>query len=266
MIDDDDDLLDDDDELPDDEAAGDAAGPAWVMLVVDDEPDVLAVTRVALAGLSYQGRGLEIIGAASAAEARGILARRRDIAVILLDVVMETDHAGLDLAREIRQTMELADVRIVLRTGQPGRAPEREVILAFDINDYKSKTELTADRLFSTVVTALRGYADMRELDRMRSEAYAQLGGQVALLALALSLVPEPMLHVDRDGVITVANEPFTGLVGGDVVGEAIADVLPGFDAEAETQAVGSGTYAVEAAGDDDGGYVVLFGTVGAGA
>lgn len=249
--DDDDELLDDDDEI------ATAPAPTWVMLVVDDEPDVHAFTRVALADLVYQGKALEILSAASAAEAREILAERPDIAVILLDVVMETDHAGLDLARDIRQDMGLTDVRIVLRTGQPGQAPEREVILAFDINDYKAKTELTADRLYSAVITALRGYADILELERMRGQAYDLLSGQIELLSLSLSLVGDPMAHVDRDGTVTVANDAFTALVGGGA-GEAIDDVLPGFDPAAETHAIAGKTYALDAVGDEDGGYVVL--------
>ena len=133
----------------------------WRMLVVDDEPDVHRVTRMVLADFSFEGRSLEIISALSGGEAREILRKANDIAVILLDVVMETDDAGLTLVREIRQDIGNENVRIVLRTGQPGMAPEQKVIVEYDINDYKSKAELTAQKLFTTIVAALRSYRDL---------------------------------------------------------------------------------------------------------
>ena len=55
-------------------------------------------------------------------------------------------------------------MRIILRTGQPGQAPERRVIVDYDINDYKAKTELTADKLFTSLTAALRSY---QQLERM---------------------------------------------------------------------------------------------------
>jgi len=42
---------------------------------------------------------------------------------VLLDVIMETDQAGLDLVEFIRDTLKNETVRIILRTGQPGQAP-----------------------------------------------------------------------------------------------------------------------------------------------
>jgi len=135
-----------------------ASGTNWRVLVVDDDEEVHAVTRLALKGLQFAGRGVEILSAFSATAARAILATEDDIAMILLDVVMETDDAGLRLVRHIREELKNGNVRIVLRTGQPGQAPEDDVILRYDINDYKAKTELTVQKLFTTTVMALRAY------------------------------------------------------------------------------------------------------------
>lgn len=140
----------------------------WRILVVDDDPAVHAVTNLALKNLQFQGRGLDILVAQSAAEAREILAREKNIAVVLLDVVMETESAGLDLVSYIREDLGNANIRIILRTGQPGQAPEDEVIFQYDINDYKTKTELTVQKLFSSTVTALRTYERLRFLDEQR--------------------------------------------------------------------------------------------------
>lgn len=141
------------------------AEPPWKILVVDDEPEVHNVTRLVLGGFQFEGRGLEFIGAHSAAEARGLLAAHPDAAVILLDVVMETETAGLELARYIREELHNANIRIVLRTGQPGQAPEEQVILNYDINDYKAKTELTATKLFTTMVASLRSFQHLQTLE-----------------------------------------------------------------------------------------------------
>ncbi|MBY0431191.1 MAG: response regulator, partial [Rhodospirillales bacterium] len=138
---------------------------SWRILVVDDDPEVHAVTRLALRSLRYSGRRAEILSAHSAAEARRVLAQGRPVAVILLDVVMETDDAGLQLVRHIRDKMKNAAVRIILRTGQPGQAPEEHVIVEYDINDYKAKTELTAQKLFTSVITALRAFRDITMLE-----------------------------------------------------------------------------------------------------
>ena len=140
----------------------------WKVMIVDDEPAVHAITRLALRDLTFEGRGLEWISAESAREARRQLAEHPDTALILLDVVMETDEAGLNFARHVRQEAGNQLVRIVLRTGQPGQAPEQSVIQEFDINDYKTKTELTAQRLFTTVIAALRSHRDLLRLDSQR--------------------------------------------------------------------------------------------------
>jgi response regulator RpfG family c-di-GMP phosphodiesterase len=133
----------------------------WKVLLVDDEPEIHEVTRLVLAGFQFENRPLLILSATTAAEAKEMLAEFDDIAVILLDVVMESDQAGLHLVQHIRQTLGNHNVRIVLRTGEPGQAPEQEVITRYDINDYKEKTELTAQKLATTMFASLRAYRDI---------------------------------------------------------------------------------------------------------
>jgi response regulator RpfG family c-di-GMP phosphodiesterase len=161
-------LIDEDeDELP---ASGLAAPDQrlWRVLIVDDDVDVHAVTRLALRNVSFKGRELELFSAYSGREAYDILRDTPDIALVLLDVVMETDDAGLLLARRIREELHNSIVRVVLRTGQPGQAPEQRVIIEYDINDYKAKTELTTQKLFTTVISALRAYESLNMLERSR--------------------------------------------------------------------------------------------------
>lgn len=151
-----------------DDSADLAPHYTWKVLVVDDEPDIRSLTRLNLKNFRFANRELEILEAASAAEAKALLVEHSDIAVALIDVVMETDDAGLKLVEYIRNELGNALLRIVIRTGQPGIAPERYVIEHYDIDDYKDKTELTAQRLYTTVRTAVKSYRDLKIIEMNR--------------------------------------------------------------------------------------------------
>jgi CheY-like chemotaxis protein len=137
----------------------------WKVLIVDDEQSVHSITNTVLNGITFDNKKLEFISAYSGTQAREIMESNPDIALILLDVVMENDNAGLEFVDFVRNELSNKFVRIVLRTGQPGYAPEKEVIDQYDINDYKEKTELTAQKLYTTVITSLRNYKDLKELE-----------------------------------------------------------------------------------------------------
>lgn len=158
--------------------SGDAFLPERiVLLVVDDDEAVLQVTRLVLSRFRYKSRYLEILEASSAAQAKATLALRPDIAVILLDVVMESDDAGLRLVEHIRHELNNHHVRILLRTGQAGYAPERQVVQDYDINDYLVKSDATQSRLFLSLTAAIRSFSDIlraEELARRIAEAEHQ--------------------------------------------------------------------------------------------
>jgi response regulator RpfG family c-di-GMP phosphodiesterase len=133
----------------------------WKVLIVDDESEVHNVTKLVLSDFQFDGKGLEFISTYTAAETKKVMAENSDIAVVLLDVVMEEEDSGLKLVRYIREELKNDLVRIILRTGQPGQAPEKRVIVDYDINDYKEKTELTSQKLFTTMVASIRSYRDI---------------------------------------------------------------------------------------------------------
>jgi len=245
----------------DDRAApsnGGSNGSSWKLLVVDDEAAVHDVTRLALAAFSFEGRPLRLLSAYSAAEAEGVLAEHPDTAVILLDVVMETDGAGLDFVHHVRTVERNHLVRIILRTGQPGHAPENRVIVEYDINDYKHKADLTAQRLFTSVIGALRSYRDLRyisdfsqalrrfvpeELTRIlgkRSIVDVELGDHIegtmgvvfsdlrAFTALSETLSPDATFRFLNDYLREIG--PVTRAHGGYIdkyVGDAILAIFP---------------------------------------
>ncbi len=209
---DDDFLLDD---LPQEAAGRWSRAPPWRVLIVDDDESVHSISRVVLADLQFRGRAAEILSAYSGRQAAAVLRQNPDIAVMLLDVVMEEDDAGLKLVREIREQMRNACLRIILRTGQPGQAPEREVIVNYDINDYKSKTELTAQKLFTATIAALRSYSDIVALERSRQGLERIIAGAPELfarhsLASFSTTLLRQVVELSRrsgDGVVVVPSE-----------------------------------------------------------
>jgi len=137
----------------------------WKVMVVDDEEEVHSVTRLVLGHMNFHGRAIDIINCTSGAQAKETIKANPDVALMLLDVVMETDDAGLNVVKYVREELKNHFVRIVLRTGQPGQAPEREVIEKYDINDYKDKTELTSQKLYTLVLTSIRSYRDIMVIE-----------------------------------------------------------------------------------------------------
>jgi signal transduction histidine kinase len=202
-------------------------GPRWKIAVIDDEPAVHDGTRFALSDYRLNGQGLEILSAYSAAEGRELMRRHPDVAVVLLDVIMETDTAGLNLVEFIRKELKNETVRIILRTGQPGQAPERRVIVDYDINDYKAKTELTADKLFTALTAALRSHQQLQRMLETRRgleiiiEAASTLFDFKSMQRLAEGVLTQiaSLLNVDCAGILVVrealnAHETFSVLAG----------------------------------------------------
>ena len=141
---------------------------AWKVIIADDEEEVHNITKMVLDDFSFEGRPLLFLHAYSGQDTASLISENPDTAIILLDVVMETDTSGLDVVRYIREELNNSFVRIILRTGQPGIAPEKDIIANYDINDYKEKTELTASKLFTAITSSLRAYRDLRTIEKNR--------------------------------------------------------------------------------------------------
>ena len=191
----DDDILVFADDLPVTAAPSVTINP-WRVLVVDDDPDVHLSTAFALDLTWTLERPIQLLRAESAAQARDILAHSTDIAVVLLDVVMETPDAGLKLVDYIRRDLGLTATRIVLRTGQPGYAPEHDTLARYDINDYRSKSELTQHKLVSTLMAAVRSYEQVRTIEASRRGLQQIVLGSAALMEMS-------GLQRFADGVLT---------------------------------------------------------------
>jgi signal transduction histidine kinase/CheY-like chemotaxis protein len=204
-------------------------GPAvtWKVAVIDDDPAVHEGTRFALYDYNLNGQGIEILSAYSAEEGRALMRSTPDVAVILLDVVMETDDAGLEFVDYIRNQLKNDTVRIILRTGQPGQAPERRVIVDYDINDYKAKTELTADKLFTALTAALRSHQQLQRMVETRRGLEMIIEGastlydfkSMQLLAEGVLTQIGSLLNVDCGGILVLReggapSERFSVLAG----------------------------------------------------
>ncbi len=185
------------------ETLGLAAEKQVNVMIVDDESEVHSVTHMVLSDYSFEGAHVNFIDAYSAEEARVQLSENEDIALILLDVVMEFDDSGLELVKYIRETLKNSTVRIILRTGQPGQAPEQSVIFDYDINDYKSKTELTSQKLVTVVTASLRNYRDLQiiQRDRLQIESNNRLNMKM------LDSLPCAAMLVAADGKVILSNQ-----------------------------------------------------------
>lgn len=148
---------------------GDNRRDSWKVLIADDEQIIHDVTTLALKRIIFHNKPISLYHAYSGIEAGEMLRQNPDIAVALLDVVMETDDAGLQAARYIREELNNPFVRIIIRTGQPDAAPEENIIRDYDINDYKSKNELTIQKLKTSMYTSLRMYRELINLDKQRA-------------------------------------------------------------------------------------------------
>src|ERR1700759_1099708 len=207
-------LIDDTGATPEDSSAR-----KWKIAVIDDDQAVHEGTRFALSDYTLNGQGLEILSAYSAAEGRTLMREHTDIAAVLLDVIMETDVASLDLVEYIRNELRNETVRIILRTGQPGHAPERRVIVQYDINDYKAKTELTADKLFTSLTAALRSYQQLERMVQTRRgleiiiDAASTLYDFKSMQRLAEGVLTQiaSLLNVDCAGILVLRDGGASG-------------------------------------------------------
>ncbi|WP_445947355.1 DUF3369 domain-containing protein, partial [Shewanella sp.] len=160
----------------------------WKVVIIDDEPGIHDVTKFALSHFSLEGKTLKFYSCYSAAEGFALMRDEPDIALAFVDVVMENDQAGLDLVHKIRNELNNHSTRIILRTGQPGSAPEEQVIREYDINDYKAKTELTAAKLKSCVYTSLRSYRDIKIIEQSQK-------GMERVISASSSVLQSSTLH-----------------------------------------------------------------------
>lgn len=174
----------------------------WKVLLVDDEPDIHDVTKLTLSRFRLDERALTFLHAYNGAEAKEILARETDIALVFLDVVMEKEDSGLEVARWMRKDLDNQFTRIVLRTGQPGQAPEERVIVDYDINDYKEKTELDRTKLFTTTFAALRAYRDIMKVEEARLAALNYREGLERVIAASAHIFQQRNLKDFASGLL----------------------------------------------------------------
>jgi PAS domain S-box-containing protein len=193
------------------EAGASPAAAPWRVLIVDDDVDVHVVTKFSLSNVCFLGRRLSFLHAYSGEEALNTLRNTPDIALVLLDVIMETSDAGLNVARQIRDTLHNNLVRIVLRTGQPGQALEHSIILDYDINDFWCKTDLTTRKLFTTVISSLRAYAGLEEANRKTATLQSELDHARRLLAAVDQHAV--IMTLDRHGKIASVNDKVCAVV-----------------------------------------------------
>lgn len=188
----------------------------WKLLVVDDEKEVHSVTKLALKDFEFLGKGLDFINAYNGKDAIALMEQNPDIALILLDVVMEAEDSGLQVAKHIRETIKNNLVRIIIRTGQPGLAPPKDVVLNYDINDYKEKSELTSGNLFATIVSAIKSHQRIVENEKFNKELEEKVQARTIELTAAKKAA-EDASNTKTNFLNFVSHEmrtPLTSIIG----------------------------------------------------
>ena len=219
----------------------------WKILIVDDDEEVHTITKLALRNFQFDGRPLTFLHSHNARDGLDMIREHPDVALCLLDVVMESDHAGVDMVPRIRDELRNTFVRIVLRTGQPGQAPEETIIADYDINDYKEKTELTRGKLHTLLYSCLRSYRDILALERNRQglerillastqlqqKTFVQDFARGILEQISAILAPdEDALYAQCEGVAAHEESGRLTVVAGTGkyqhdVGKTVTDLLP---------------------------------------
>ncbi len=189
----------------------------WKVLVIDDDPGIIQTSVRILQNFTFEGRELLVITGTSGAEARQLIVEHPDTAVILLDVIMETDDAGLQVVTHFRNELKNKAVRVLLRTGQAGQFNEDEVFEQYDINDFLEKADLTSRRLKIALKGALRSFRMQGEIETamqretvLRKAADASNQAKSEFLANMSHELRSPMTSI-KSGLVTieeVLNDP----------------------------------------------------------
>ena len=205
----------------------------WKILLVDDDEDIHRVLHMALRNMRVEDRALQLLDARSGKEARDMLASHSDIALVLLDVVMETELEGLNFVNHVRNELCNRMVQIVLVTGQPGYAPERDVVADYAIDGYRLKSELSSDKIFVSVYVALRTYKALRDSEHQRKqlERLSQaLGEKEERMRSVVETAPDAIVQFDAAGLIVGWNEGARHLFGhaaSEILGQSLAQLMP---------------------------------------
>lgn len=189
------------------------------VLIVDDEQSIHDITNITINSMDFIAFDVEILNALSAKEAKEIFTKHNDIAVALIDVVMETPEAGLELVDYIRHDLNNQDIRLIVRTGQANEFLQMEVVKKYDINDFKEKTELSVERLFTTIRTSIKQYEQIIELEHKYQDTYRQLTtNQLTQLPNRLKLIEDFSSKVGQTLILI------------DIIGFSIINETNGFD------------------------------------
>ena len=218
--------------LPGTTSVGDAVR-SWRVLVADHDAAVHAAARAGLQDLVLFDRPVVLLHAHTEAEARALLLRESDLAVVLLDAAMQPARGTGGLAEFMRTGAGQRNTRIILRTQQAD--PDLDLLLRHDIGDHRSAAELAPARLRGAVAGALRSYeqlcrieANRRSLERIvhssavlleQTDLHGFAAAVINQLAILLGVEPEGLVCARDAGTggecqVIAATGRFAGLGG----------------------------------------------------
>lgn len=192
----------------------------WRILIAGDEEGVRETIKYALCDVEVCGRKIEFHDAYNSEMTLRLLESIPDVAVLLLDIVMEKANVGLDLISVIRNDLKMSDVRIVLRGDESNKIPSMDIIRDYDINDCQFKHELTQEKLFILMTSSIRAYKQICTIQNSKRgldlilRASSELIARERLNDFSYGIIVHmaSLLRVPKNGVVCVRRE--TGFTG----------------------------------------------------
>jgi signal transduction histidine kinase len=128
----------------------------WKVLITDDQELIHVMIKHYLSDYQYQGAGLQFVDAFTGKEAMKILKEQSDIAVIVLDVMLEEADMGFKVVQYIRETLNNKLVKIIMLTGKLDFDNAQNFFMKYDIDMFCPKHDL--DKIFFMITSTLRAY------------------------------------------------------------------------------------------------------------
>lgn len=136
----------------------------WKVLIVDENDFTHVDIKENINNLKFENKYINFYDAYTVGEAISILREENDMALVLINVDIETKDYGLKLVKHIRETLNLIDIRILLMIEDKDDSFKEDTILDYDINGCGEKSSFIYKKVKTEIVSALRCYRDIKKI------------------------------------------------------------------------------------------------------
>jgi len=148
----------------------------WKVLITDDQEMIHVMIKHYLKNYQFQGMGLEFFDAFSGQEAKTLLRKNSDIAVVILDVVLEAPDTGFKIVQYIRETLKNKLLKIIILTGKLDLEKAKFYFMEYDIDIYCPKYDI--NKMFFMITASLRAYQNSKSIYNLHEQLKQKLNNQ----------------------------------------------------------------------------------------